>query len=197
MSKSDFFYVNIRSYLDDDSSVEELNEILEDYECPLNEDVEHFLKHTAVEFARRNQSVSYLVFSTEDGALLGYFTIAIKAITVRIEAISNTVSRKLSRIADYDAETGSYTIPAFLIAQLGKNYADGVNKRIEGSELLEMAWTVIKETQYAVGGIAAFLEAENNNELLNFYSVKNNFRKFDVRETSLSGKELVQLLKLL
>ena len=197
MSKSDFFYVNIRSYLANDSSVKELNEILDGYECPLNEDVEHFLKYTAVEFAERNQSVSYLVFSTEDGALLGYFTIAIKAITVRIEAISNTVSRKLSRIADYDTETSSYTIPAFLIAQLGKNYADGMNKRIEGSELLEMAWSVIKETQYAVGGIVAFLEAENNNELLNFYSVKNNFRKFDVRGSSSTGKELVQLLKLL
>ncbi len=197
MLKNKFFYVNIRSYLDDAESRNELNEILEKYTCPINEDVEHFLKYSAVDFAKRNQSVTYFVFSPSDGALLGYFTIAIKAITVRIETISNTVRKKLARIADYDAETGSYTIPAFLIAQLGKNYSDGMNRRIEGAELLELAWTVIKEIQYAAGGIAVFLEAENNNKLLNFYSVKNNFRQFDVRETFPSGKELVQLLKLL
>lgn len=199
MENNRYSYVNIRTYLEDadDLAKDELYEIINGYSCPLNTDVEHFLKSNAIDFANRNQSVTYLVFSTDDGTFVGYFTIAIKAITVRIENISKTVNKKLARIADYDDSSESYTIPAFLVAQLGKNYADNADKLIEGSELLHMAWAVIKEIQYAAGGIVMFLETENNNELLNFYSVKNNFRQFDVRDAKSTDRTLVQLLKLL
>lgn len=199
MENNDYLYVNIRTYLDnlDKNTEQELEKILQGYSCPKNPDVEHFLRNNAIDFAKRNQSVTYLVFSTVDGTFLGYFTIAIKAITIKIEQISNTVSKKLARISDFDEETRSYTIPAFLVAQLGKNYTENADKLIEGSELLNMAWSVIKEIQYAAGGIIVFLETENHNELLNFYSVKNNFKRFDTRESNSTGKELIQLLKLL
>ena len=50
------------------------------------------------------------------------------------------------------------------------------------------------------GGMVVFLEAEDNEKLMNFYEGKNGFRRFDVRETK-TGEEykhtLVQLLKVL
>ena len=72
MENNRFFYVNIRTYLDDSESLQYLNKIIEEYSCPLNYDVEHFLKVNAVDFATRNQSVSYLVFSTTDGTFLSH-----------------------------------------------------------------------------------------------------------------------------
>ena len=88
---------------------------------------------------------------------------------------------------------------AYLIAQLGKNYADGRNREIAGKELIELAWMIIEKTQYMFGGMVTFLEAEKEEKLLSFYR-DNSFSQFDTRQTA-SGTtephELVQLLRLL
>ena len=63
---------------------------------------ERFLKKSAIEFTKRNQSVTYLVVSAEDVRLLGYFTLALKPLTVRGETVSNTMKRKLLRISELD-----------------------------------------------------------------------------------------------
>jgi hypothetical protein len=162
-------------------------------------DVEKFLKNSAIEFTKKNQSVTYLVFSVEDGELLGYFTIALKPLTVRGEMVSNTVKRKLLRISELDEETQTYTMSAYLIAQLGKNFANGADKRITGEELLEAAWNKIEEIQYRAGGVVTFLEANNEEKLLDFYK-DNRFQQFDTRQAvsnSTEPHELVQLLRLL
>ncbi len=86
-----------------------------------------------------------------------------------------------------------------MIAQLGKNYADGANMRITGKELVELAWTVIEDAQYMLGGMVVFLEAENEEKLLAFYKA-NRFSQFDTRQATSDADEpheLVQLLRLL
>ena len=198
-----FFYINIRDYLalgnDNEAGEPMLNRVLSGFSCPKNPDVERFLKKSAVEFAKKNQSVTYLVFSVESKELLGYFTLAIKPLTVRGETVSNTTKRKLLRISEQDEKSDTYTMSAYLIAQLGKNYAGGRNKKITGKELVELAWTVIEDVQYMLGGMVTFLEAENEEKLLSFYR-DNRFSQFDTRQTT-SGTdephELVQLLRLL
>lgn len=87
---------------------------------------------------------------------------------------------------------------AYLIAQLGKNYANGAENRITGAELLELAWNIIEESQYSMGGVVAFLEASDDEKLLSFYH-DNRFQQFDTRQTTSSDEphELVQLLRLL
>lgn len=198
-----FFYINIRDYLalgnDNGAGEPMLNRVLSGFSCPKNPDVERFLKKSAVEFAKKNQSVTYLVFSVESKELLGYFTLAIKPLTVRGETVSNTVKRKLLRVSELDEKSDTYTMSAYLIAQLGKNYTDYADKQITGSELLELAWDKIKEMQYLGGGMVAFLEAENEGKLLSFYR-DNRFSQFDTRQTTSSEDEpheLVQLLRLL
>lgn len=198
-----FMFINIREYLayGDNEEVGEpkLRKVISDFSCPKNPDVEHFLKSNSVEFTKKNQSITYLVLDMEDGALVGYFTIALKPLTVRDETVSNTVKRMIKRISEFDEQTNSYTMSAFLIAQLGKNYTDDVNKRITGMELLELAWSVIEDIQYMSGGMVVFLEANNVDGLLSFYQ-DNKFRQFDTRQTASTAEdphELVQLLRLL
>ena len=106
--------INIRKYLESDNlklGEDDLVQILSEFSCERNSDVERFLKNSAIEFTKKNQSVTYLVFSVEDGELLGYFTIALKPLTVRGETVSNTVKRKLLRISELDEETQTYTSP--------------------------------------------------------------------------------------
>ncbi len=198
-----FFYINIRDYLalgnDNKAGEPMLARVLSGFSCPKNPDVAHFLKNSAVEFTKKSQSVTYLVFSVEDKELLGYFTLALKPLTVRGETVSNTMKRKLLRISELDKNSDTYTMSAYLIAQLGKNYTNGVNDKITGKELVELAWTVIEDAQYMLGGIVTFLEAENEEKLLSFYR-DNRFSQFDTRQTASGADEpheLVQLLRLL
>ena len=198
-----FSYINIREYLIQDNpngiGEADLQEAISDFSCPRNPDVEHFLKNNAIEFTKKNQSVTYLVLSNEDGMLVGYFTIALKPITVNANKMSNTVKRKLERISKLDEAAGTYTAAAFLIAQLGKNFTNRLNERISGEELLDVAWTVVKELQYAAGGMVSFLEADRKEKLLEFYR-KNGFREFDVKiveDSNGNSHELVQLLRLM
>ena len=198
-----FFSVNIREYLalgnDEEAGEPALLELLSGFSCPKNPDVERFLKKSAIEFTKKNQSVTYLVVSAEDVRLLGYFTLALKPLTVRGETVSNTVKRKLLRISELDEKSDTYTMSAYLVAQLGKNFSESEGKDITGEELLKLAWDKIKEIQYLGGGMVTFLEAENEEKLLAFYR-GNRFSQFDTRQTASDtneSHELVQLLRLL
>ena len=131
--------------------------------------------------------------------MLGYFTLALKPLTIRGETVSNTTKRKLLRVSELDGKSDTYTMSAYLIAQLGKNYADGKDNEITGKELIELAWMIIENTQYMFGGMVTFLEAENEEKLLAFYH-DNRFSQFDTRQTASDTDEpheLVQLLRLL
>ena len=202
LQKDKYSVINIRKYLESHDprlGEEDLVQILSEFSCEKNPDVEMFLKKNAIEFTKKNQSITYIVFSMEDGELLGYFTIALKPLTVRGETVSNTVKKKLLRISELDEETQTYTMSAYLIAQLGKNFTNGANEKITGAELLEAAWSKVEEIQYQAGGVVTFLEANNDKKLLSFYS-NNRFVKFDTRQTVSKNQEpheLVQLLRML
>ena len=194
--------INIRRYLNSDNpklGESRLLQVLSGFSCLRNPDVERFLKKSSVEFTKKNQSVTYLVFDISSMVLVGYFTLALKPLTVRGETVSNTVKKKLLRVSEWDEKSDTYTMSAYLIAQLGKNFTNGADKKITGEELLALAWDKIKEIQYLGGGIVTFLEAENEEKLLSFYR-NNRFLQFDTRQTASDAEEsheLVQLLRLL
>ena len=200
--KNKYRIINIRRYIGNENpelGEDELRQIRSEFSCPMNPDVERFLKYSSIEFTKKNQSVTYLVFSVADGKLLGYFTLALKPLTVRGETVSNTVKRKLLRVSELDKKSDTYTMSAYLIAQLGKNYSEKDGKMITGAELLGLAWDKIKATQYMFGGMVTFLEAENEEKLLSFYR-ESRFSQFDTRQTTSDtdeSHELVQLLRLL
>ena len=197
-----FSIVNIRRYLNSDNpklGESRLLQVLSGFSCPKNPDVERFLKKSSIEFTKKNQSVTYLVFDVSSMELVGYFTIALKPLTVRGETVSNTVKKKLMRVSELDEQSQTYTMSAYLIAQLGKNFKNGAEKKITGEELLELAWDIVEKMQYMGGGMVTFLEAENSERLLSFYQA-NRFQTFDTRQTATDSEEpheLVQLLRLL
>ena len=193
---NNFIVLNIREYLasgDKRLGEDKLVQLLSEFSCPLNPDVERFLKQQAIDFAKKHQAVTYLLLSLEDAELLGYFSITIKPLIVKAEPFSNTAKRKLARFSEIDKSEQTYNLAAYLIAQLGKNFND------TGQELLEAAIRQTQILQYQVGGMVAFVEAENKEKLLYFYE-NYGFKRFDTRQTVSSGTEsheLVQLLKLL
>ena len=199
---SKYTVFNIREYLNgnnEELGEDDLRQVLSEFSCEKNPDVERFAKEQSIEFAKKQQSVTYLVFSTEDAELAGYFAITIKPITVNAESFSNTIKKKLARVSELNEQNHTYNMAAYLIAQLGKNYNNGANDRITGEELLGLAIKQLQQLQYLAGGMVVFLETLNEEKLLSFYQGKG-FQQFDSRlseSASHEPHELIQLLKIL
>ena len=196
-----FTVFNIRKYLQDEGELSEddLQYILAEFTCPKNPDVERFLKKNAIEFTKKNQSVTYLVFSNDTAELIGYFTLTIKPIQVNNDShISKSMLKKISRVSEYDEESKTFYLSAYLIAQLGKNFNNNANEKITGKQLLEIAMMHLKELQFKIGGTVVLLEAEENKMLYHFYSTENGFKTFRTRETyNKEAHTLVQMLKVI
>lgn len=108
---NDITVFNIREYLsakgDTGLGEDELRQILSEFFCDKNSDVERFLKEQSIEFTKKNQSVTYLVFSNDDASLVGYFTLTMKPITIKADSFSNTMKRKIARVSEMDEENGT------------------------------------------------------------------------------------------
>lgn len=176
-------------------------QILSNFSCPLNQDVEKFLKGRAIEFAKQGLSQTHLVFASykQEPVLAGYFTLASKYITVSGKKLSSTLKKRISKFSVFDQRIRAYCLSAPLIAQLGKNYENDRNKLITGDELLGLACNKVAKIQLDLGGRFAYLECEDKPVLIDFYT-RNGFCEFDHRnldpdETGLDGEYLVQLLK--
>ena len=179
--------------------------ILSSFSCPLNKDVEYFLHKNAILFDKQGLSRTHLIFASYQNELklVGYFTLANKGITInKSSKISKGLKRRIRKFATYNEGLNNFYIPAPLIAQLGKNYADNCDKLIKGDDLLQIACDAVKSNQFILGGKVVYLECENKSRLLEFYE-SNGFknagkRKLEKDETSvMSGEYLIQMLKYL
>lgn len=168
--------------------------ILSDYVCPQNKDIQDFLSNKAIEFEKQGISTTYLIFASHKGKvrLFGYFAIAIKGISVPDKRqMSGNLKRRLNKFAIRNNESKEYVVPAILIAQLGKNFRDELNKEILGEELLEIACNKAKQIQRLSSGKVIYLECEDNVKLTDFYE-KNGFRSFGKREREVYEKDLIK-----
>ena len=181
----------------------ETKSILSDFSCPINPDVESFLKEKAIEFSKQSISSTYLVLASYKGeyVLAGYYTLANKFICIDKDAFpSKRLRSRIAKFAQFDSTIKRYTLSAPLIGQLGKNYSHSYNTLITGDELLKLALDKVREMQLIIGGKIVYLECEDKERLLDFYS-QNGFVNFGKRyldrdETdTLSGEYLVQMLK--
>lgn len=131
-----YYPINIRAFLDKAVPTyigeDNLYKLLSTFSCP-NPDVEYFLIHNSIEFTKKDQSVTYLVFNSNDASLVGYYSIALKPISIKTESLSNTAKRKLARVSVFNSESDSFTTSAYLIAQLGKNFSSFANKSSKSS----------------------------------------------------------------
>lgn len=202
MAKSDYRVINIREYLGENAfnivGEDGIRSVLSGFMCGKNPDIQRFIREQAIEFAKRDQTVTYLVFDGEFH-FLSYFAISVKAVEIDAVGLSEAVKRKISYVGLLDEKRGIYTAPAYLIAQLGKNYSNDLNDKITGDDLLFLALKQVKRIQFMAGGKIVFLETTGEEKLLNFYE-RNGFRSFNCKpmsRTTVKSSSLMQMFRII
>ena len=201
---SEYIGINLKDILRDRTLGESVaRSLLSSFSCPLNPDVEHFIKHNAIEFTKQSIASTYLILAShkKHHVLVGYFTLANKTFFINKSSLpSRNWEKRISKFGQLDKSTNHYTISAPLIAQLGKNYTHSYNKLITGDELLKIALNKVRAMQNIVGGKIVYLECQPIDALTNFYS-QNGFVNFGYRSLSndeikiMSETNLIQMLK--
>lgn len=175
---------------------------LSHFSCPLNNDIEYFLRNNAIVFSQQALARTNLVYTSyrDSMVLIGYFTLANKIFLIRKDKVSRKTWDRLKKFGTYIQETRSLSISAPLIAQIGKNFANGYNNLISGGELLALSLDRVRLVQSIVGGKVVYLECEDKPSLVQFYN-QNGFAEFDRRpldadETgTISGTHMIQMLR--
>ncbi len=152
---------------------EDLESILSGFSCPMNQEVQFFVRKNALEFAKKRMSITYLVVD-ERSRVAAIFTLAHKPVQVTNMDLSRNMQKKAQRHAQLDEGTNTYMMSAFLLAQFGKNYQYGVSL-ITGQELMDLTIFTLKEIQTLIGGGMVYLECEEKPQLLNFYTTLQHF----------------------
>lgn len=191
------FLLNLRDAMLSREIEQLANQVIEGFSCPLNAEIEHFLKERAMDFARRNCSITYLAMNSRR-QLLGYFTLAHKSLRIRADNFSKSSQRKLRNYAGEIDELGCFNVASFLVAQIGLNWAAARPSEIGGDGLLDLALEKLRVAQGIVGGGVVFLECEKHPKLLSFYQREPNcFRPFGERVSSRDGMCYQQLMRFL
>lgn len=106
--------------------------ILSTFSCPLNRDVERYLRGTAaIDYAKQSLSPTHLVFTSYKNqmVLIGYYTFVVKFFIIKDSSkMSYNLRKRINKFCERDEELKCRRIAAPLIAQLGKNFTNGYNK---------------------------------------------------------------------
>ena len=163
------------------------------FSCPLNKDVEDYLKNPkrATNSSHMSSSVTYLVLDPQTYGVLGYFTLMMKAYSVGSGQLSSKNRRLVERFSQVDKK-GKFVVPVYLIAQLGKNFALPKEKQIAGVDLLKLAIDRFSKVKGEIGGKLVMVEREADcPKLLEFYT-KNGFKSWTRRINEKDGKKKVE-----
>jgi hypothetical protein len=174
--------VNIADLISELGEVETKN-MLSQFSCPLNADVEDFIRNRAIEFSKQAITRTHLVYVShkKEKVLVAYFALCQKCILLKKDVLSKTLQRRVAKFGSYIPECQGFMIGAPLIAQLSKNYTNGYNELIKGDEVIEVACDIVSKYLYALGGKVVYLECEDEGPLKDFYS-RNGFKLFGSRK---------------
>ena len=159
---------------------EQTAKFLQTFTCPMNSEVESFLRNKAMISFKLSSSQTYIVTDDESGLILGYYTLVLKSYNVNGTLLSSNNRRLIARFAEED-EAGNFHAAVYLIAQIGKNFAVDESKRISGSELISLALDEFRAIKSRVGGKLVMVEREDDRpKLLTFYQA-NGFKSWTKR----------------
>ena len=171
--------------------------IAESFKSP-NKDVETFLKTKAVQATKLNTATTYLVYKENSPIeidLVGYFSLAMKMLTLKKSPLSSSKEKVISRFGYYDEDSDSYKVPAILVAQFGRNF-DDESASISGNDLMTITLNQVKTALSYLSGKTVFLECEKEQKLIDFYK-NQGFILLDNEVTSKNSKELLQMYRLI
>ena len=124
-------------------------EILNEFECNKNIEVEKFLKEKAITLSKQGISKTYIVTTLigEKNVIVGYFSIANKMTKIKRDFFGGRTKRRFERFAETSKNTNTYFAYLPLIGQLGKNFYNNYNQYITGDILLRLACNQVREIQ--------------------------------------------------
>ena len=98
-----FELVNLKT-MTEELGGDRTKEILSSFSCPLNQDVEYFLRTKAMPFAGQGWAQTHLVIASykKEPVIVGYFSLANKSITVSDSAkakLTNGVRKRLNKLS--------------------------------------------------------------------------------------------------
>ena len=177
-----------------------LQEILDEFICDKNIEVEKFLKEKAISLSKQGISKTYIVTTSieENNIIVGYFSIANKMTKIKNDFFGGRTKRRFERFAETSQNTNTYLAYLPLIGQLGKNFYNNYNKYITGDILLRLACKQVYQVQKLIGGRFVFLECEDIPKLKKFYESNGficyNKRKLDKYESENNVEYLLQMI---
>ena len=124
-------------------------------------DVETFLKTKSVDFEKRDKSRTYLVFEDSSMALLGYYTLSLKALPFSKNVSKSTVKSIDGFSKDIRA------VGIVLIGQFGKDHTKA--KHIDGDYLFSICMETVYWVQDLIGGRFVMLECHEIEKIVEFY----------------------------
>ena len=141
----------------------EIKHFMSTFSCPVNNDIEIFLKEKSIKFEQKIFSRTYLIIHNTytEQLLLGYFTLALKVLN-----LDSSVSNKLKKIVSGYSNKKETTV--YLIGQIGKNFNINHNQ-INGYDLMCYALEAIINASNIVGGRAIAIECKDIDSLTQFY----------------------------
>lgn len=178
---------------------EEARRILTGFSCNgLNDEVESYLKDTALRHTRKNTSVTHLVMTPDCSECLAYYTLAIKPFAITASRLNNKQKKEMRDVAKMrkdalDPSNKNFLISAYLIAQLGRNFAAPKDAHVTGRDLFAIIFSQINAIRNQVGGKVVFVEYEKSKpKLLEFYQ-KHGFQEFKVPSDGIDNEKLGQM----
>ncbi len=169
-----------------------LLEFLCTFSCPLNQEVEDFLKCKALQSSRLSASQTYLAIDDVSCQLLGYYTLVLKSYTVKGALLSSSNRRLISRFAEQDVD-GNFHAAVYLIAQIGKNFAIPQTRQISGTQLIGMALDEFRMIKLHVGGKLVMVEREDDRPKLHAFYQTNGFKSWTKRNDANSKARYDQM----
>lgn len=118
-----------------------IKEILSDFSCPLNEDVDYFIHYKAYDFERVGLARTYLVYALIDDKpiLVAFYSLGQSNVV-----ISEDLSKNMKKKIFGTTYPIGKNIKTLLIGQLSKNFYNGYNQYIAGDILMELVFEKIK-----------------------------------------------------
>lgn len=149
------------------------------FACPLNPDVEYFLRATALHNQAMHISRTKLVTlpTGDELTLVGYYSLALQVLD--LDRITSKSLRKKITGFKRDNKLGA---AVYLIGQMGKNFHNNANRLISGHDLFRLAMRDILKAQQIIGGRIVVVECKNDDKLRKFYEETLGFQLIDTAD---------------